>query len=243
VTSQHVSQQLSRTNEPERVARALRDVPLFATVPEPYFGEIAARIRLRHFSAGEAIFHQHDIGDGLYLIARGSVRLFLRSEDGQELTIARFESGEFFGELAAIDAEPRSATAVANEASDLLVLHRSDFLSYLRARPEAAVFCLRVIARRLRQADAQLGDATFLTLPARLAKTLVDLGRTHGQQMPDGSVRVTLRLTQSELASMVGGSRPTVNQLLQRFRRLGWIGIDGRTLILYQEERLRRLAD
>ena len=176
-------------------------------------------------------------------MARGAVRIFLRSEDGQELTIARFEPGEFFGELAAIDEEPRSATAVASEATDLLVLHRSDFLSYLRARPEAAVFCLRILARRLRQADAQLGDATFLTLPARLAKTLVDLGRTYGQAMPDGSVRVTLRLTQTELASMVGGSRPTVNQLLQRFRRLGWINIEGRTLVLLQEDRLRRLAD
>lgn len=243
MTTHRVSQQVARTNEPERVARALRDVPLFATVPEPYFGEIAARMRMRHYSAGEAIFHQHDIGDGLYLVARGSVRVFLRSEDGQELTIARFEPGEFFGELAAIDEEPRSATATAFDATDLLVLHRSDFLSYLRARPEAAVFCLRILARRLRQADAQLGDATFLTLPARLAKTLVDLGRAYGQELADGSVRVTLRLTQSELASMVGGSRPTVNQLLQRFRRLGWIDIEGRTLVLRNEDRLRRLAE
>ena len=243
MTSQHVPHHIPRATEPERVARALRDVSLFATVPEPYFGEIAARIRLRHYGVGEVIFHQHDAGEGLYLVARGAVRLFLRSDDGQELTIARFEPGEFFGELAAIDEEPRSATAVASDATDLLVLHRSDFLSYLRARPEAAVFCLRILARRLRQADAQLGDSTFLTLPARLAKTLVDLGRTYGQQMPDGSVRVTLRLTQTELASMVGGSRPTVNQLLQRFRRLGWITIEGRTLILLQENRLRRLAD
>lgn len=243
MTSQRGSQQLTRTSEPERVARALRDVPLFATVPEPYFGEIAARIRIRRYGIGEAIFHQHDSGEGLYLVARGAVRLFLRSDDGQELTIARFEPGEFFGELGAIDEEPRSATAVAAEPSDLLVLHRSDFLSYLRARPEAAVFCLRILARRLRQADAQLGDATFLTLPARLAKTLVELGRNYGKQLPDGSVRVTLRLTQTELASMVGGSRPTVNQLLQRFRRLGWINIEGRSLILLQEDRLRRLAD
>ena len=83
----HVPQHLSRTTEPERVARALRDVPLFATVPEPYFGEIAARIRIRHYAPGEAIFHQHDVGEGLYLVARGSVRIFLRSEDGQELHV------------------------------------------------------------------------------------------------------------------------------------------------------------
>ena len=132
---------------------------------------------------------------------------------------------------------------MAAESTDLLILHRSDFLSYLRARPEAAVFCLRVLARRLRQADAQLGDATFLTLPARLAKTLVELGRAYGEPGPDGATRVALRLTQSELASMVGGSRPTVNQLLQRFRRLGWISIEGRTIILHREDRLRRLAD
>jgi CRP-like cAMP-binding protein len=80
-------------------------------------------------------------------------------------------------------------------------------------------------------------------LPARLAKTLVELGRNYGQQQTDGSIRVTLRLTQTELASMVGGSRPTVNQLLQRFRRLGWIELEGRTVVLRQEERLRRLAD
>lgn len=238
-----MSQHPSRPSEPERVARALREVPLFATVPEPYFGEIAARIRWRRFTAGEAIFHQHDIGEGLYLVARGAVRLFLRSEDGQELTIARFEPGEFFGELSAIDEEPRSATAVAAEVSDLLILHRSDFLSYLRARPEAAVFCLRILARRLRQADAQLGDATFLTLPARLAKTLVELGHNYGEPEANGAVRVTLRLTQSELAAMVGGSRPTVNQLLQRFRRLGWIAIEGRSLVLLREDRLRRLSE
>jgi CRP-like cAMP-binding protein len=238
-----MNQQMTRASEPERVARALREVPLFATVPEPYFGEIAARIRWRRYTSSEAIFHQHDIGEGLYLVVRGAVRLFLRSEDGQELTIARFEPGEFFGELSAIDEEPRSATAVAAEATDLLILHRSDFLSYLRARPEAAVFCLRILARRLRQADAQLGDATFLTLPARLAKTLVELGRSYGEVDQNGAVRVTLRLTQTELASMVGGSRPTVNQLLQRFRRLGWITIEGRSLVLLREDRLRRLSE
>jgi CRP/FNR family cyclic AMP-dependent transcriptional regulator len=80
-------------------------------------------------------------------------------------------------------------------------------------------------------------------LPARLAKTLVDLGRSYGEPDTDGSVRVALRLTQSELASMVGGSRPTVNQLLQRFRRLGWIAIEGRSIILLREDRLRRLAE
>jgi len=238
-----MSQQVTRPSEPERVARALREVPLFATVPEPYFGEIAARIRWRRFTTGEVVFHQHDIGEGLYLVARGAVRLFLRSDDGQELTIARFEPGEFFGELSAVDEEPRSATAVAAEPSDLLILHRSDFLSYLRARPEAAVFCLRVLARRLRQADAQLGDATFLTLPARLAKTLVELGHHYGEVDQNGAIRLTLRLTQSELASMVGGSRPTVNQLLQRFRRLGWITIEGRSLVLLREDRLRRLSE
>jgi CRP-like cAMP-binding protein len=238
-----MSQQVTRPSEPERVARALREVPLFATVPEPYFGEIAARIRWRRYTTSEVVFHQHDIGEGLYLVARGAVRLFLRSDDGQELTIARFEPGEFFGELSAIDEEPRSATAVAAEPCDLLILHRSDFLSYLRARPEAAVFCLRILARRLRQADAQLGDATFLTLPARLAKTLVELGHSYGEVDQNGAIRVTLRLTQSELASMVGGSRPTVNQLLQRFRRLGWITIEGRSLVLLREDRLRRLSE
>ena len=65
-----MSQQVTRPSEPERVARALREVPLFATVPEPYFGEIAARIRWRRYTAGEVIFHQHDIGEGLYLNAQ-----------------------------------------------------------------------------------------------------------------------------------------------------------------------------
>ncbi|MCC6174785.1 MAG: Crp/Fnr family transcriptional regulator [Chloroflexi bacterium] len=233
----------ARRAEPERVARALREVPLFATVPEPYFGEIAERVRLRHYEAGEIIFYQHDAGEGLYLLARGAVRIFLRSDEGQELTIARFDAGDFFGELAAIDEEPRSATAVAVEPTDLLILHRDDFLSYLRARPEAAVFCLRVLARRLRQTDAQLGDTTFLPLPGRLAKTLLELGHSHGMLLENGSIRLTLRLTQSELASMVGGTRPTVNQLLQRFRRLGWITTEGRSLTLVQTERLRRLTE
>ena len=141
MTSQHLPQHLPRATEPERVARALRDVPLFATVPEPYFGEIAARIRIRHYAPGEAIFHQHDVGEGLYLVARGSVRIFLRSEDGQELTIARFEPGEFFGELAALDwgagyGYTRLATVVATSPARLVVVPPDVFNRLVREVPD-----------------------------------------------------------------------------------------------------------
>ena len=88
------------------------------------------------------------------------------------------------------------------------------------------MFCLRVLARRLRQADAQLGDATFLTLPARLAKTLVDLGRTYGEETRDGSVRVSLRLTQTELARdrFIIGDATFVKEEIARYREA--LGID-----------------
>lgn len=224
-----------------RVSQALRRVPLFSDVPDPYLSEIASRIRTRHYDAGEMIFHQHDTGEGLYLVASGIVRAFLVAESGQELTLTRFGAGEFFGELAVIDEEPRSAAAVAVEPTDLLILHRSEFLAYLKLRPEAAIFCLRVLTRRLRLADLHLGDIAFLGLPGRLAKTLLELGTEHGTTRADGTVEVGIRLTQTELATMVGGSRPSVNQLLQRFRRLGWLGTEGRHIVIVQPDRLRRL--
>jgi CRP/FNR family transcriptional regulator, cyclic AMP receptor protein len=230
-----------RGGEVAGLSQALKRVPLFSNVPEPYLGEIAARIRTRRFDTGEVVFHQQDIGVGLYLIARGAVRVFLVSANGQELTLARFGPGEFFGELAVIDEEPRSATAVAVGHTELMILHREEFLEYLKLRPEAAIFCLRVLARRLRSTDEHLGDLAFLGLPGRLAKTLLDLGADHGTESPEGGIRVGLRLTQTEIATMVGGSRPTVNQLLQRFRRLGWLRTEDRCLVIVQPERLRRL--
>ncbi len=236
-----MTHEISRAAGPAPVHQALKRVPLFSDVPEPYLGEIAARIRTRRYDSGEVVFHQQDIGEGLYLIARGGVRVFLASASGQEVTLARFAPGEFFGELAVIDEEPRSATAVAFESTELLILHREEFLAYLKIRPEAAIFCLRVLARRLRSTDEHLGDLAFLGLPGRLAKTLLDLGADHGTTVADGAIRVGLRLTQTELASMVGGSRPTVNQLLQRFRRLGWLRTEERCLVIVQPDRLRRL--
>jgi CRP/FNR family cyclic AMP-dependent transcriptional regulator len=230
-----------RGGEVAGVSQALKRVPLFTNVPEPYLGEIAARIRTRRFDPGEVIFHQQDIGEGLYLIARGAIRVFLTSANGQELTLAHFGPGEFFGELSVIDEEPRSATAVAVGQTELMILHREEFIEYLKLRPEAAIFCLRVLARRLRSTDEHLGDLAFLSLPGRLAKTLLDLGADHGSEVSDGAIRVGLRLTQTEIATMAGGSRPTVNQLLQRFRRLGWVRTEDRCLVIVQPERLRRL--
>jgi CRP/FNR family cyclic AMP-dependent transcriptional regulator len=217
-------------------ATALRNVSLFADVPTGDLEELTAGLRRRRYARGQVIFTQGDPGANLCIVEEGRVRIVVSSDDGKELVLRLLGPGDFFGELALLDGEPRSADAVAQENCQLLLLQREDFLKFVEARPRVATALLAALSRKLRLTTRQAQDVAFLDVPARLARTLLDLaGAGDGE---DGER--TCRLTQAELAGTIGVTRESVNRWLGYFEERGLIRRARGSITILQPDRLRR---
>ena len=199
-------------------------------------------MRSRRYARGEVIFLEGDEGTALCLIAEGRIRIQLTGTDGREVVINVYGPGEIFGELALLDGEPRSADAIAQEASRVFWLQRDDFVAFLDSHPRAAMTMLASLSRRLRHTTRVVQDATFRDVPARLARVLLDLAARNGQAVEPG-IRIESRLTQGELAAMVGASRETVNRALRGFEQRGWIRWEANRILILRPDLLRKRAE
>ena len=198
---------------------------LFAGLEAADRADLATRLRRRRYARSEPLFLRGDPGSVLYVIERGRVKISLSSADGKEMILALLGPGDFFGELALLDGGQRSADAVVVEDSELLLLGREDFLRFVESRPRIALHLLSVLSRRLRSTDQLVHDAAFFDVPGRLASALLRLGETLGQPAADG-VLISRRLTQLELAEMIGSSRESVNKWLSFYQRQGVIRME-----------------
>jgi CRP/FNR family cyclic AMP-dependent transcriptional regulator len=219
--------------------RPLHQIGLFADLSVPQLDELAQLVRRRPYQRGATIFHKGDPGTGLYLITQGRVKIVVPSETGEEALLAMLESGDVFGELALFDGLPRSATVVALQPTEVLLLYRDDFVGFVGRHPEVASALFSVLSRRLRATNELIEDASFLDVPGRLAKRLLDLAERHGQPTAQG-VEIDLKLTQGELAAMVGATRESVNKHLGWMRDHRWIALERQHIILLRPEELRK---
>ena len=231
----------SRKELPSTQARLLAQVPLFAPLAPEELAGLAALLSRRRYAKGEVIFHQGDAGTALYIVEEGGVKIVLGSEEGKEVILALLGRGDFFGELALLDGEPRSADAVARDATQLLALRRDDFLRFVLDKPRVAASLLAVLSRRLRRTDQLVHDAAFLDVRGRLARVLLELAEAQGQPEPEGVV-LAARLTQGELAEMVGATRESINKWLGFYTRRGVLRFERGRLTLMDLERLRQDA-
>ncbi len=221
------------------LAAPLEQVALFNGLDADALNELTALARPRAFRGGEIIFHRDDPGQVLYVILSGKVRIYVTSPDGQEVALALLSVGDYFGELALLDGQPRSASAVAVEPAETLALQRPDFLNAVMHHPRIAIEVMHVLSHRLRQTDAMIEDLLFLDVHGRVAKKLLELAETHGVRTADG-VRIELRLTQGELAAMVGASRESVNKVMGYFMDKQFISTDKYKITIKRLAELRR---
>jgi CRP/FNR family transcriptional regulator/CRP/FNR family cyclic AMP-dependent transcriptional regulator len=219
-------------------ATQLARVSVFASLPEEELRAVADACRTRTFKRGEVLFHEEDPGNALFILESGQVKIVLISDEGSE-TILRVQGpGECLGELSLIDGSPRSATAVALEPVEALALYRDDFLSLIERRPSVALAVMGGLASLVRRLSEQVQDLTTLDVPGRLAKKLLQLAEQHGQPKADG-VRIPLRLTQQELAQMVGVTRVSINKQLGWFQECGMLTHDREGITIHKPEELR----
>lgn len=183
----------------------------------------------------QRIFDKGDEGDRLLGVLGGQVRIYVMSSEGRELIMNVIMPGELFGEISLIDGKPRSASAVAIGATDLLHIRRSDFMTLLRQNCELSLRFMEVLCERVRWTSGLLEDASLLDLPARLAKRLLNLAEGIGEKQGDG-IRIGLKLSQTDLGNMLGVTREAVNKQLREWKRDGLVDMhEGQMLILDPE--------
>ncbi|MDY7231984.1 Crp/Fnr family transcriptional regulator [Hyalangium rubrum] len=220
----------------------LTQIPIFAHLQGEDLEHLSALLRPRRYDKGEVIFHQGDIGTALFIIRKGQVAIRLSSDDGKEVTLTMLDRGDFFGELALLDGEPRSTDAVAREESDLLSLQREDFQRFLDARPQVTKGLLAALSHLVRRVTQLVHDRTFLDARTRLVRVLLELAEHQGKPSGEGVV-IPHKITQSELANLCGLTRESANKWLRFYVREGLLSYEGGQITLVQPEKLGREAE
>lgn len=217
-------------------ADRLRKIPLFAHLDEPEVHRIAHAAREKSYPKNSVILFEDDPGDALYMMLGGQVKVVLIGEDGREVILSILREGDFFGEMALIDDQPRSAHVIAMEESNLLVLHREEFHACLQETPRIALGLLRALSRRLRRADDKIGGLVLLDVNGRVARLLLELADEHdGTQIPR-------KVTHHTIAQMIGSSRETVSRTMRDLADRGLIEVNRKLIVLKDRPTLERLA-
>ncbi len=195
---------------------------------------IVGYARTRRFKAGETIFLKGSAGTGMMAVLRGEVRISAPSRQGKEIVLNVIVPGEVFGEIALLDGGERTADATAISDCELLVLERRDVLGFLATNPKACLKLLETVCRRLRRTTEQVEDIAFLQLPHRMAKVLVRRTRADGE---------AVKLSQRELANLVGGTRESMNKYLGEWKRDTLIAIEEGAIRVLDRAALEAIAE
>jgi len=216
----------------------LERVPFLAALSDADRQWLAQRVRRRNYTRGDIVFQKDDPGEALFIVESGSVRIHVTGAQGTDLTLAVMNPNDFFGDMSLLDGKPRSASASAVTDCALIVLERDHFTELVRKRPDAALAVLARVTQRLRGSDQMASDLAFLDAGGRLARRLLEIAEQSGVTREDG-VLLNVRITQEELANMIGVTRESVNRNLSEFRRLGLIRNEGRKIIIRDPAGLR----
>ncbi len=214
-----------------RYMENLRNVSLFATMNERDMEVISKIIFINTYAKGEVIFQEGEKGDSLYIVLKGQVKVCLYDEDGREYILAAIGKDGFFGELALIDELPRSANVITLEDSELLIIRRHDFTRLLMENPTITIAILKVLSRRLREADERIKWLAFLSVEGRVLKYLLGIGEKEGVKVKDYII-IEKGPTQIDIASSCGCSRETVSRMVKSLVKKGILSVRKRQYTL-----------
>lgn len=217
-----------------KLPQLLRRCPLFTGFGEQELEALARLAQLHEFARDEVIFAMQEPADGLYVVASGRVKVCVSTSGGKELILATLGPEQFFGEMALIDNEPRSASVVAQLPTATYRIHRDDFESVLATHPSMARMLLRELSLRLRRANAQMESLITLDVVGRLARFFIDIARLHGQVLGNGWVAVR-RPTHQDIANSIGTTRETVTRLITELENRGLVVNEGKMSYLREE--------
>ena len=221
----------------------LKQVPLCAHLADQELTAFSQDLRLREYAKGQIVFEQGDPGHSLYIVLRGKVRVFRLTPSGLETTLTILGTGDLVGEFAAIDQQPRSASARAIGKCALLQMSAETFFGYIREQPNLALGLMHVLVTKTRWTAAYAETIARYDAAGRLLHILLLFNEKFGEEQPDKRYLLDLGLNQTDLASLVGVRREWVNRILQYWSKKKLIEYEGGKLVILDLERVRQERD
>ncbi|MEO7742640.1 MAG: Crp/Fnr family transcriptional regulator [Usitatibacter sp.] len=214
----------------ERV-QTLKAVPFFTQLNEHELEVVRSLASERSYAKTAVVLTEGEIGDSLYMIQSGKVKVVIGDEEGREIILKILGPGDFFGEMSMIDKEPRSASVTTIEPATLLVLTHAAFERCVEQAPRIAKVVMQILAHRVREADRKIGTLALMDVYGRVASTLLELA------VPaNGKLVVSEKLSQQDIANMVGASREMVNRVLKDLTERGFISIESKSITIINRE-------
>lgn len=207
----------------------LNAIPLFRSLSEKQLASLGAHAAWRVYEKGDVILRQGELADSLFIIASGQVKVYM-SEGDREVILKTLSAGDFFGEIAMLDQEPRSASVAALERCHLQTLSYRAFQRTMEGSADIAKRVLETLAKRLRDADRKISTLALMNISARVSRTLLELAI-----VSNGRKVVGEPFTQKDLAGMVGASREMVNRTLHDLMQQGYIEIQRKSITILDE--------
>jgi CRP-like cAMP-binding protein len=221
-------QEKSQDQALARRIATLRTMPIFTDLADRDLASLADDLRAKEYAKDETIFRQGDESREVYFVRKGKVRIYKISPSGNETSIVIFSTNDVIGELAAVDHEPRSATAKAVTAVSLLNMAQDRFLHHLETMPRFAMAFIRLLSGKLRWTAAYAESIAQFDAAGRLLHIILQANAQYGRALtPDKEYVVDLSLNQTDLASMIGARREWVNRILGDWRRRGLLEFEG----------------
>jgi CRP-like cAMP-binding protein len=215
---------------------------LFRKLSERELDDLVQAVHVKRVAAREELCHKDDPGNQLYVIVEGLLKAQTTSPAGDDVVFSIMGPGEMFGELALFCGGKRTATVIAIQDSQLLLIDRRELFPFLRRHPDAAIKLLEVLALRAQKVSAMMEDTTFLNLPQRLGKRLLDLAGRYGKRTPEG-LRIEIKINQTELGDLVATTRESINKQLRAWSEEGVAAMSGGFVTILDEDALRRVVE
>ena len=218
----------------------LRRIPLFRDFNDEQLSQVLATVTERRLPKHQFVVREGEPGDTFFVIASGSVAVVRVGPDGRETILSILKEGDFFGEMSMFDSSMRSASIKTLTDVALGAIRQSDFLGLIDRNPEIGKLLVIELSERLRAANALIAATTSQDIRARLASLLLNLADQFGESVDNGT-RITLRLTNQEMANMIGTTRETVNRTLNRFWDDRLVDMRTAHVVVTEPEKLRAL--
>lgn len=183
-------------------------------------------LRCSMFPTGRNIITMEQPGEVAYVILEGTVKIHIDTADGSEVILAILGAGEIVGELSVVDSLTRSANVVTMEESAICWIDRPTLWDCIRVIPQINHNLVRILSRRLRLANAQIQSLATLDVYGRVARQILAFAKEYGEQTAGGDTIIPLRLTQTDLAGLIGATRVRVNQVLVDYKHHNYISVD-----------------
>jgi CRP/FNR family cyclic AMP-dependent transcriptional regulator len=219
-----------RPNIGERTM-TLKAVPFFTQLSDHELDLVRAVATEKTYPKNAVVLTEGEAGDSLYMIQAGKVKVFIGDEEGREIILKILGPGSFFGEMSMIDKQPRSASVTTLETSTFLVLQHAAFEKCVEQAPTIGNMVMQILAQRVREADRKIGTLALMDVYGRVASTLLELA-----VYTNGKLMVGEKLSQQDLANMVGASREMVNRILKDLSDRGFISIESKSITIINRE-------